>query len=157
MNKNNIIIDLSGSMKENGKYFLLRYIFQSIVSLIKTDDFSKFDFDIYKWQNDITLISSLKDIKDKDFNIKQNEDKLVEFFENNKDSVNMLITDGSFSHNLKNNLEKISKKTPLILLQIGNDFDISANKITKKDLIFKSFELISAIFTQCKLNKSEVI
>lgn len=166
MKKNNIIIDVSGSMKEDGKNFLLDYIFQSIVNLTKKDDFSKFVFDIYIWQDNILKIypseedtkkkSKIK-LQDLDFSIKQNEKALTEFIENNSDSSIMLITDGNFSNNFRKTLEKIGKNNPLVLLQFGNDYNNFTNKITKKELIFKTSELISAILKQCTLSKFEEI
>lgn len=131
MKKINVIIDTSGSMAEDGKNAVVKYLINCIMNLKENPDFSDYSFDYYQWGYDSGKINNIESYK---FSYSGKiDDKLTPLLENmNKDERLLLISDGNLEKKQKELLKKMECRKYSVF--IGADAnksllrDISTNK-----------------------------
>lgn len=124
----NIVVDASGSMAEDDKNAVVKYLINSICNVIQTEEFSDVEVVLFQWAKNSIRFENIEKAK-LEFKGKASYDdfKPIED-EIEYESPMILISDGGFSINDKVKIEKMSRK--IIPIFIG----IDANRSILKDI-----------------------
>lgn len=124
----NIVVDASGSMAEDDKNAVVKYLINSICNVIQTEEFSDVEVVLFQWAKNSIRFENIEKAK-LEFKGKASYDdfKPIED-EIEYESPMILISDGGFSKNDKVKIEKMSRK--IIPIFIG----IDANRSILKDI-----------------------
>lgn len=142
--KVNIVVDSSGSMKEDDKNAVVKYLLNGINNILEKEEFKDYEFEVFQWgactkkfENlEKTKIEFLGRTNDKEFDI------LINLMD--KKGTILLISDGNFSRSVKEKLKNLDMK--IVPIVVGSDAnksmlqDISTNKS-----IFSAVDLLQAI------------
>lgn len=108
-----ILVDTSGSMSEEGKKSVVRYLLYAIEGLLN-NEWSGKAYKIYLWNSNI---------QEYDTNInfvgEANAKKLKEFLESKPNSTVLILSDGSYPEDIKNVFKKTEIK--ILALMVGGD------------------------------------
>ena len=124
----NIVVDASGSMAEDDKNAVVKYLINSICNVIQTEEFSDVEVVLFQWAKNSIRFENIEKAK-LEFKGKASYDD----FKPTEDEIEyespmILISDGGFSKNDKVKIEKMSRK--IIPIFIG----IDANRSILKDI-----------------------
>lgn len=124
----NIVVDASGSMAEDDKNAVVKYLINGICNVIQTKEFSDVEFALFQWGSNSIRFENIEKAK-LEFKGKTSYDdfKSIED-EIEYESPMILISDGGFSKTDKVKIEKMSKQ--IIPIFIG----IDANRSILKDI-----------------------
>lgn len=137
----NIIVDVSGSMTENGKDSVVKYLLYAI------DGFSKDSalkaYKTYQWGKQLEELTEIHKIT---FDSCKASDELIDFLKNHMEDKNIIISDGGFSRDIKRGIKGISDKQNIYYLGIGSDCDIAAIRaVANPDRIYSAQEVIPCL------------
>lgn len=124
----NVVVDASGSMAEDDKNAVVKYLINGICNVKETSEFSDIEFVLFQWGNNSIRFENFEKAKI-EFKGKTSYDdfRTIED-EIDYDCPMLLISDGGFSKVDKIKIEKLSKR--IIPIFIG----IDANRAILKDL-----------------------
>jgi uncharacterized protein with von Willebrand factor type A (vWA) domain len=108
-----ILVDTSGSMAEEGKKSVIRYLLYAIEGIF-SDEWPTIPYRIFLWNEEISEFESKVE-----FGGKSNVSVLSFFLSEHSDSAVLLISDGSYSEEIKSVLKRADKK--IIALMVGSD------------------------------------
>lgn len=124
----NIIVDASGSMAEDDKNAVVKYLINSICNVKQTKEFYDVEFVLFQWGSNSVRFENIENAK-LEFKGKTSYDDFKQIEDEIEYEFPMiLISDGGFSKNDKVKIEKLSKQ--IIPIFIG----IDANKAILKDI-----------------------
>lgn len=124
----NIIVDASGSMAEDEKNAVVRYLINGICNAKQTSEYRDVEFVLFQWGNNSIKFESFEKAKI-EFKGKTSYDDFRPIEDEiDYNSPMILISDGGFSKNDKTKIEKLSKH--IIPIFIG----IDANRTILKDI-----------------------
>lgn len=141
MKKINVLIDVSGSMNEDGKLSALKYLLYAITNVIREQYNDVIDYEFVQWSTEITKLEKLNMLVAKG---KLNESGLNEYFEfNSPDSV-VFISDGNFNASLRSAILNISKN--IFVVSVGLDSDEYNLKMVSSDsVVYKACDIEQVI------------
>lgn len=133
-----ILVDTSGSMVEEGKKSVVRYLLYAIEGLLH-NEWSGNAYKIYLCNNDVKEY----DIK-VDFTGKASAEKLGHFLEDKRDSVVLLLSDGGYSEEVKTVFKKSGVK--LLALMVGCDCNKAVlQKMAGVENLYESTDLATCM------------
>lgn len=137
-----IVVDASGSMAEDDKNAVVKYLINSICNVRQTKEYSDVEFVLFQWGNNSIKFENIEKAK-LEFKGKTSYDDFVPIEnEIEYESPMILISDGGFSKNDKVKIEKLSKR--IIPIFIG----IDANRFILKDIATDNIVYSAADFMQ---------
>ena len=137
----NIIVDVSGSMIENGKDSVVKYLLYAIDGILK--DSALEAYKIYQWGKQLEELTEIRKIS---FDSGKVSDNLVNFLKDHIEDKNIIISDGGFSRDIKRGIKCLSDKKNIYYLGIGSDCDIAAIRMVAiSDRIFPAQEVIPCL------------
>lgn len=105
-----IIVDASGSMAEEGKKSVVRYILYTIENLLK-DEWSETACPIFLWNNDVSEYEGKVD-----FQGQSSSKSFEKFLKQHPNSELLLISDGSYPEDVKSVLKKSDNKMKVLMV-----------------------------------------
>jgi len=142
--KVNIVVDSSGSMKEDDKNAIVKYILNGINNILEKEEFKDYEFELFQWgactkkiENfEKAKIEFLGRTKDKEFDI------LINLMD--KRGTILLISDGNFSRSEKEKLKNLEMK--IVPIVVGSDANKSMLQyISTSQIAFSAVDLLQAI------------
>lgn len=133
-----ILVDTSGSMAEVGKKSVVRYLIYAIENLLSSE-WSGSAYKLYLWN------SSIKEYDAEiDFSGQTNARELKEFLGNRQSSTILLVSDGSYSDEIKNVFKNAGIK--VLALMVGWDCNKAVlQKIVGTENIFESTDVSTCV------------
>ncbi|MEG2364073.1 MAG: hypothetical protein RR942_08790 [Romboutsia sp.] len=140
-NKLNIIIDVSGSMAENGKKDIVIYAYDTINNLLDDKKYNKEKIILSKWEDKET---KMKKVFNFEFDNSYTTEEFKKYFKDgNKSKSNIILSDGSIE--LKNILKNKDENTICIFIKIGIDADtLGITKYISKSDIYDVCDIVTA-------------
>lgn len=144
----NIVVDASGSMAEDDKNGVVKYLLNGINNIIETNVFDDVKFILYQWGQEIKKFENFEKAKiefagESNFLGLEELKKLL-----SKDQTIIFISDGNFDLEYKVQLKDLS--TNIITIFIGLD----ANRAILKDIatdnvVYSVTDFVQVIFDAC--------
>ena len=139
----NIIVDVSGSMTENGKDSVVKYLLYAIDGFSKDSDLEAYK--TYQWGKQLEEVTETHKIS---FDSGKASNELVDFLKNHMEDKNIIISDGGFSRDIKRGIKGLPDKKNVYYLGIGSDCDIAAIRtVAMPDRIYSAQEVIPCLKT----------
>jgi len=139
----NIIVDVSGSMTENGKDSVVKYLLYAIGGFSKDSGLGMYK--IYQWGKQLEEVTETHKIS---FDSGKASNGLVDFLKRHIEDKNIIISDGGFSRDLKRGIKGLPDKKYIYYLGVGSDCDIAAIRaVAMLDRIYSAQEVISCMRT----------
>lgn len=137
----NIIVDVSGSMTENGKDSVVRYLLYAIEGYCKEEKIN--EYKVFRWGKQLEELAEPYKLS---FDSGKATNELLEFLNNHIDDKNLIISDGGLSRDTKKGIKDISNRNNLYYLGVGSDCDLAAIRaVAMPDKIFMAQEVISCM------------
>lgn len=136
-----IILDSSGSMKEEGKAAACDYLCRSVIGFIR-DHYPETGYSVFRWSKQIAAYadSSIQDENSADATA------LLSFISEHKEEKIVLITDGNFSSGDRRKLSSLSDSGHIRILALGADANIPAlRRFVGKERIFDAADSVECI------------
>ena len=144
----NIVVDASGSMAEDDKNGVVKYLLNGINNIIETNVFDDVKFILYQWGQEIKKFENFEKAKieiagESNFLRLEELKKLL-----SKDQIIIFISDGNFDLEYKVQLKDLS--TNIITIFIGLD----ANRAILKDIatdnvVYSVTDFVQVIYDVC--------
>lgn len=146
----NIIVDASGSMMEDDKNAVVKYLLNGICNVKKSQDFLGVEFVLYQWGEKSIKHESIEKAK-VEFAGKALLDGLKMIAGSIVDTVPLiLVSDGGFSSDAKTYLKKMSKR--IIPIFVGNDADRAMLQAVSTDNVVYSIADFMQALSEAKNN-----
>lgn len=145
----NILVDASGSMAEDDKNAVVKYLLNGISNVIESSEFQDIEFAFYQWGKTSKKIDSLEKAKI-EFAGKSSMSGLEELKKMiDENDPMLLISDGNFNSGEKTHIKKLSVN--IIPIFVG----IDANRAMLKDIatervVYSVTDFMQAIYNICK-------
>lgn len=137
----NIIVDVSGSMTENGKDSVARYLLYAIEGYCKEEKIS--EFKVFQWGKQFEELTEPYKLS---FDSEKVSNEILEFLNNHIDDRNIIISDGGLSREIKNGIKKIPNRNNLYYICVGSDCNLAGIRtVASSDRIFWAQEVISCM------------
>ena len=130
---NIILIDISGSMMEDGKKSVIMYVINTIKNTLTAEP------TVYTWDKEIKPFSGKIE-----FGISNDSSSISSFFDEHNDEPIILITDGCFSSNIKSIIKKHSQKIVCILVGIDSSI-VSMQRTVGVNHTFEASDTVTCI------------
>ena len=140
----NIVIDASGSMVEDGKNAVVKYLLNGIISASKKNEFKDLEFELFQWGKETKKIDNIEKARI-NFAGKSDTKGLV-ILENilNVNKPILLISDGNFDSDEKEKIKCFGKK--IITIFVGVDANKSIlQSISTDTTVFSAEDLFQAL------------
>ncbi len=137
----NVLIDVSGSMCENGKEAIVKYLIYAMNGYIKENMTSSVR--LFQWDQNIREIESPTQIE---FSSGKTSERIVEFLNKNNGELHLVVTDGGFSRIVKNELKKIENRKNIYYIGIGCDCNLpSLRSVADLEHIYSAQDIITCL------------
>ena len=147
----NIIVDVSGSMTENGKDSVVRYLLYAIEGYCKEE--KGVDYKVFQWGRQLEELTSPYKLS---FDSEKSSNELIEFLNNCLNDKTIIVSDGGLSREIKLGIKEISNRSNIYYLGVGSDFDLATIRtVTKPDRIFFAQEVISCMRSITNMGEPE--
>lgn len=107
------LVDTSGSMAEEGKKSVVRYLLYAIENIMR-DEYPEVNYGVFLWSESVSVYD-----KKMDFGGRAEAKPLSLFLEEHKADTVMLIGDGSYSENIKRVIMNAGRD--VLALMVGSD------------------------------------
>lgn len=144
----NIVVDASGSMAEDDKNGVVKYLLNGINNIIETNLFDDVKFILYQWGQEIKKFENFEKAKI-EFAGGSNSLGLEELKKLlSKDQTIIFISDGNFDLEYKVQLKDLS--TNIITIFIGLDANRAILKdIATENVVYSVTDFMQVIFDAC--------
>lgn len=144
----NIVVDASGSMAEDDKNGVVKYLLNGINNIIETNLFDDVKFILYQWGQEIKKFENFEKAKI-EFAGGSNSLGLEELKKLlSKDQTIIFISDGNFDPEYKVQLKDLS--TNIITIFIGLDANRAILKdIATENVVYSVTDFVQVIFDAC--------
>lgn len=144
----NIVVDASGSMAEDDKNGVVKYLLNGINNIIETNLFDDVKFILYQWGQEIKKFENFEKAKI-EFAGGSNSLGLEELKKLlSKDQTIIFISDGNFDLEYKVQLKDLS--TNIITIFIGLDANRAILKdIATENVVYSVTDFVQVIFDAC--------
>lgn len=140
----NIVVDASGSMVEDGKNAVVKYLLNGIISASKKNEFKDLEFELFQWGKETKKIDNIEKAK---INFAGKSDiKGLVILENllNVNKPILLISDGNFDSDEKEKIKCFAKKIITIFVGVDANKSILQN-ISTDTTVFSVEDLFQAL------------
>ncbi len=136
-----VLIDVSGSMSENGKDAVVKYLLYAINSYIVENTASSIK--MFQWGQDIHEIESTAQIE---FGAGKATEKIADFLCKDKGEMSIVITDGGFSRKIKNEIKKMQNREYIYYIGVGCDCNLpSLRNVADLEHIYNAQDIITCL------------
>lgn len=148
-NRIEVIVDTSGSITENGKSAVVKYMLYTIKNLCERDRYGKFKVEIFGWAERIMPINSISEL------VFKGTLSAISFEDHIKDMDDncsiIIVTDGNFDLKTSSVLKNRNRKDlKIYCIAVGADADTyGLKKISTYPEIFTPENITKAILTVC--------
>jgi hypothetical protein len=137
----NILIDVSGSMTENGKDSVVKYLIYALKGYEKEE--KRISCRLFQWGNDI---EELPDLTKLSFQAGSASEKIVGFIKEHLGEKNLIISDGGFSREIKRGIKGIPERKDIYYIGVGCDCNLPViRNLAASDRIFLSQDVIACL------------
>ncbi len=137
----NIVMDASGSMSENGKVSIMKYIINSAEGYSKEE--GTITLSLYQWGDKIEPLNDLAEFRIQDVN---SEGDIVEFVNKHMGEKILILSDGGFSIKTKKAVKGMRGKENVFCIGAGCDCNFPAIRSLIDDKnIFKPQDIIACL------------
>ena len=141
----NILVDASGSMAEDDKNAVIKYLLNGICNIMGTTDFCNIEFVLYQWGQESKKIESLEKAKI-EFEGKSSLSGLEELKQMIDENQTMIfVSDGNFNSGDKAQIKKMSVKIIPIFVGIDANRTILQDIATEK-VVYSVTDFMQAIY-----------
>lgn len=143
-----IVVDASGSMIEDDKNAVVKYLLNGICNIKELADFGKVDFILYQWGSTSKKFENLESAKI-EFTGKASVlglDELAQIVDENQPLI--FISDGNFDHKAKDNIKKLSICIVPIFIGVDANRGMLQN-IAKDKIVYSVTDFMQAIYEVC--------
>lgn len=142
MNMNvNIVMDGSGSMSENGKVSIMKYIINSAKGYSKEE--ATITLSLYQWGDKIECLNDLAEFRIQDVN---SEGDIAEFVNKHTGEKILILSDGGFSIKTKKAVRGMQGKENVFCIGVGCDCNFPAIRSLIDDKnIFRPQDIITCL------------
>lgn len=145
----NIVVDASGSMAEDDKNAVVKYLINSICNIKQTSEFCDVEFVLFQWGNNSVKFENIEKAK-LEFKGKTSYDDFAPIEgEIEYENPMILISDGGFSRNDKLKIEKLSRQ--ILPIFIGIDANRSILKDIATDKVVYSATDLMQVLVEAKM------
>ena len=140
----NVVVDASGSMVEDDKNAVVKYLINGICNIRKSADYEDIEFVLYQWNNNSFKFDDFEKAKI-EFKGKSSFEDLISI--ENEIDVNcplILVSDGGFSYTDKNQIVKLSRKIIPIFVGIESNRSILKDIATDK-VVYSVADFVEAL------------
>lgn len=139
--KVNIFVDVSGSMTENGKDSVVKYLLYSIEGYANEE--KRISCRLFRWGNDVEEVLDLSKLS---FQVGNASEKIVEFIKAHPGEKNLIISDGGFSRETKREIKGILERKDIYYIGVGCDCNLPAiRNLADSGKIFLSQDVITCL------------
>ena len=144
----NILVDASGSMAEEDKNAVVKYLLNGICNVSDLSDFDDVSFQLFQWGKVCKRIEDIENAKI-EFSGKAQKNGLEELAQIIDESRPLLfISDGGFEKEDRANLRKISEN--IVPIFIGIDANrTSLQEISSSGIVYSVADFVQAIYEAC--------
>ncbi len=136
--KNIVLIDTSGSMCEEGKKSIIRYLINAIKG-VKNERYPDKELNMYYWNEQIVPYS--EKVK---FEGKSGEKILKEFLDEHNDESILLIGDGNYSDDIRRIIKENSNR--ILFLMVGSECNKNKlGRVINDEQIFEAVDVVSCL------------
>lgn len=139
----NIVMDASGSMSENGKVSIMKYIINSAEGYSKEE--GTITLSLYQWGDKIEPLNDLAEFRIRDAN---SEGDIAEFVGKHTEEEILILSDGGFSAKTKKAVRGMQGKENVFCIGVGCDCNFPAiRSLIDVKNIFKPQDIITCLKT----------
>lgn len=141
----NIVVDTSGSMAEDDKNGVVKYLLNGINNIAETADFNNIEFILYQWGSISKKIGNINKAK-LEFAGRGTIEGLDELSKNIDDSQSLIfVSDGNFSIKEMEKIKKLSRS--IVSIFVGIDANrVMLQKISSGKIIYSVTDFVQAIY-----------
>ena len=145
----NIVVDASGSMSEDDKNAVVKYLFNGISNVTELTDFRDVDFALYQWGQTSKKIESLENAKIEfaGKSLVSGLDELTQMIDENQPLI--FVSDGNFNSGDKVGIKRLSKYIVPIFVGIDANRTILQDIATER-IVYSVTDFMQAIYEACK-------
>lgn len=145
----NIVVDASGSMAEDDKNAVVKYLLNGISNVTELTDFRDVDFVLYQWGQTSKKIESLEKAKIEFAGKSQVSglEELTQMIDENQPLI--FISDGNFNSGDKASIKTLSKYIVSIFVGIDANRAILQD-ISTEGIVYAVTDFVQAIYETCK-------
>lgn len=137
----NIIVDISGSMTENGKDSVVKYLLNAIEGYAVRE--KRIAYRLFRWGDEIESIS---DVSGLSFRKGPASDRIAEFIKEHSGERCLILSDGGFSRKTEQGMKRILERKDIYYIGVGCDCDLSMiRRLADSDKIFSSQDVIACL------------
>lgn len=136
----NVIVDVSGSMTENGKDSVVKYLLNAVEGYAAREEIS---YRLFQWGDGI---ESLPDVSGLAFRQGPASRRIAEFIKEHPGERSLILSDGGFSREAEQAMKGIPERKNVYYIGVGCDCDMSAiRRLADADKIFPPQDLITCL------------
>ncbi|TGX98813.1 hypothetical protein E5357_07565 [Hominisplanchenecus murintestinalis] len=137
----NVLVDASGSMTENDKESVVKYLLYAINGYANGDN--SFSIKLFQWGNRLIEVESVFKVEIEEGRA---SDEVVEFLRNHSEDKNFIITDGGFTREIKNGIRTIPDRKDIYYVGVGCDCNMpSLRSVADSEHIYLAQDAISCL------------
>jgi hypothetical protein len=141
----NIVVDTSGSMTEDDKNGVVKYLLNGINNISETTDFKNIEFILYQWGSISKKIGNIDKAK-LEFAGRgtiEGLDELSKMIDDNQALI--FISDGNFTLKETEKIKKLSKS--IVSIFIGVDANrLMLQKVSSEKIVYSVTDFVQAIY-----------
>lgn len=141
----NIVVDTSGSMTEDDKNGVVKYLLNGINNISETTDFKNIEFILYQWGSISKKIGNIDKAKLEFAGRGTTEglDELSKMIDDNQALI--FISDGNFTLKETEKIKKLSKS--IVSIFIGVDANrLMLQKVSSEKIVYSVTDFVQAIY-----------
>lgn len=144
----NIVVDASGSMAEDDKNAVVKYLLNGICNVMGTNDFCDIEFSLYQWGQETKKIENLEKAKI-EFAGKSQLSGLEELKRMIDENQTMIfVSDGNFNSADKAQIKKMSAKIIPIFVGIDANRTMLQDVATER-IVYSVTDFMQAMYEAC--------
>lgn len=141
--KVNVLIDASGSMTENGKISIMKYVINAVEGYSAEEESIDLSLYLYQWGDSIEHISNVGEFRSKEGTVEGDVIKFVS--EHSKEAV-LIISDGGFSRKMKREFRQLQTRENIYFVGVGCDCNFPAiRSLTDDKNVFRAQDIITCL------------
>lgn len=134
----NVLVDASGSMVENGKESVVKYLIYAINGYANED--KRIFIKLFQWGNGIKEIESISKVE---LGEGRASEEVAVFLRDHSGDKNLIITDGGFTRETKNGIRNIPDKKNIYYVGVGCDCNMpSLRNVADSERIYLAQDAI---------------
>ncbi len=150
----NVVVDASGSIAENGKDSVVKYLLNLLPGMIEMNGYGSYETEFLQWSARIFPLESSAKLH---FDGETCQESFVQYLEQTgDDTATLLISDGDFLLNREQQKSIRNLKRRIFCIAVGADAELGVlKKISSYPVIFRPYDIANVFALVDRLNSSE--